>query len=293
MTTELATTTPVDLVKDHGIQPKTLEALQKIEEIVARVNSPEVADMPAMTQTIVMAAGMRDLREALTIDLVKQIFMPLQGTKLGFRTDQDSKSGYPPEVVQIVMLEALLRGLRPIGNEVNIIGGNLYITKEGMDRLVREWPGMANLDLTPSVPVVKEGSAVVGFDASWIVNGKPDYLAAHASKDPETGEIKDQRIPVRINAGQGPDAILGKAERKMLARIYKRLSGRTLPDGDVIDTTGEAVVMDKRAQGTDGAAKALVDKHATKPAAASVAAPAAETPPAEPKKPAREPGEEG
>jgi hypothetical protein len=287
MTTELATTAPVDLAKVHGIESKTVQALTKIETIVARVASPEVAALPAMTQTIVLAKGMKDLRDALTKEIVDEVFMPLQGTKLGFRTDKDGNNGYPTEIVKVVMLEALLRGLRPVGNEVNIIGGNLYITKEGLDRMVREWPGLANLQLTPSVPVVKEGGALVGYEATWLLHGKPDCLSATVTKT-EDGEVLDQRIPVRVNNGQGADAILGKAERKMLARIYKRLSGVTVPEGDVIDTTGEAVAADKRAQGTDGAAKALVDKHGSRPAAAA-SAPAAE----EPKKPTREPGEEG
>ena len=42
-------------------------------------------------------------------------------------------------------------------------------------------------------------------------------------------------IAVRVNKGQGADATLGKAKRKLLARIYARVTGTVVTDGDVGD----------------------------------------------------------
>jgi hypothetical protein len=266
-----------DLAVVHGLKPETITAMQTAEAILARVGSQEIASLPVMTQTAIMATGMRDLRKALTKELVEAVFMPLQGSRLGFKVDKE----YPWEIVRDCIIEASVRGFRPIGNEMNIIGGNFYATQEGLDRKVREYPGLTNLDLVPGIPTVKDGGALVPFDASWLVNGKPDFLSCNLSRS-EDGEVRDQRIPVRVNSGQGVDAVLGKAKRKMLARIYERLTGQRLveDDGGAIDTEGQEVRGgEERPRGAEAAASSLVDKHKSK------AAPKAET--------MREPGEEG
>jgi hypothetical protein len=243
-------------------------------------------------QTVVLAKGMRDLREAMSEKLVKYVFMPMQGTKLGFRTDKDKDGGYPWDIVRDCAMEAMLRGLRPIGNEFNIIGGNCYTTLEGFDRKLAEFPGLTDLELTPGVPVLKDGGALVPYEASWKVNGKPDSLECTQTTSTD-GVITDRRIPVRVNSGQIVDAILGKAKRKMLARIYERISGIKTPDGDVIDTVGEAVEVDTQVQGTDAAAQALIDKHKAKAAEKKNGAKASAADPAAGSDGAPEPGAAG
>lgn len=252
-----------DLAAIHGLGSALIQASSKIEEIVARCRPEHITALPPTLQTLVLAKGMHDLRQAMTKEVVDKLFMPLQGTKLGFRTDKDKDGGYPWEIVRDCVIEAMLRGFRPIGNELNIIGGNFYATQEAFDRKVTEFPGLTNLELRPGVPVLKDGGALVPYEASWLLDGKPDCISCNVTKTPE-GEILDRRIPVRVNSGQGADAILGKAKRKVLARIYERISGVRIPEGDVVDTVGEAVETDKRAKGTDAAAADLVNKHKAK-----------------------------
>jgi hypothetical protein len=220
------------LARVHGLSEGLVNSTTEIERVVERCSGIDVAALPAMHQTIVLAKGIYDLRKLMTEEIVNKIFMPLQGTKLGFRTDQDAKDGYAWQVVRDVVVEAVLRGFRPVGNEFNIIGGNFYATQEGLDRRVREFPGLTNLSLLPGVPVLKDGNALVAYEASWLLNGVPDHLSCSVTKNGD-GELFDQRIPVRVNGGQGADAILGKAKRKMLARIFERISGVSVADGDV------------------------------------------------------------
>jgi len=47
-------------------------------------------------------------------------------------------------------------------------------------------------------------------------------------------------ILVRVNAFMGADAITGKAERKLYARAYKRLTGKIMPEADVSDVADVA-----------------------------------------------------
>lgn len=202
-----------------------------LEEIAAEANLQVVSNYGPFKQGLIMAAGMRKLQEHITDEMMSDV-MQLQGTPLGFRTDKDSSGGYAVNVVRQVFIESIIRGLRPVGNEFNIIGGRLYITKEGFARLVPSWPGIAKLKLSPGVPQTSANGALVHYRATWEINGEP-----HALERIKVGE-DDNRIPVRVNSGMGVDAIIGKATRKMYAAIYGVLTGLgdAVPEGEVDDT---------------------------------------------------------
>ena len=110
------------------------------------------------------------------------------------------------------------------GNEINIIAYNLYVTKEGFGRLLRELPGFTNLQIQIGVYAMNAtgDGAMVPCSAAWRYNGTPQVM--HCEKDAST----DWRIVVRVNKGMGPDAIIGKAESKLLRRIYARITGSEL-----------------------------------------------------------------
>jgi hypothetical protein len=235
---------------------KIQKATEDIESIVQRCSVVALRNEPVLMQTIKMARGMGALRNVLTEGAIMNDFMPLKNTALGFLTDEnpDKNIIYDWKTVRECVIEALLRGFRPINNEFNIISGRFYGAKNGYERIVRTWPGLTRLGYDLAVPVmVADKGALVGFVASWIVDGEPmdlvgalqpaESLADLAKALGKTVEelraagVKerpafDSRIPVRVNAGMGPDAILGKAERKMFARIHKKLTGH---DGDIID----------------------------------------------------------
>ena len=207
-----------------------------------------------MSKGLIMARSMKMLRSLLT-DKVMADVMELMNTPLGFRTDKDpsrpvkNKEGkwespkpYELSVVRDVMIQALLRGLRPTGNEINIIAGNLYVTKEGYERLLREFPGLSKFAVAIGVPAMQgDVGALVPCRASWELNGKPDSLLC------EKVDASDYRIPIRVNSMMGADAIQGKAKSKLYRRIYERLTGTLLlseadaESGDVIEGTAEQV----------------------------------------------------
>jgi hypothetical protein len=94
--------------------------------------------------------------------------------------------------------------------------------------LLKEFPGLTDLEINPVIKGVDyvKGSAIVDFKARWKLNGAPQEL---------NGEV-----PVVCKGGADyvtPDAILGKADRKIKARIHQRLTGSasTLPEGEVED----------------------------------------------------------
>ncbi len=185
-----------------------LDALAEECSVLART------EMSQFRRTFLLATGMKVLRDLITDEMMADV-MTLQGSPLGFRTDKDAEGGYPLKVVKEAAIEATLRGLRLVGNEINIIAGRCYAAKDGLRRLVRQWPGLSDLRIEIHTPRVKDGYTVVPCRASWKLHGVPQSLDC-------TGDLA---IPVRVNKDQIVDAIMGKAQRKLLARIYDQLCG--------------------------------------------------------------------
>jgi hypothetical protein len=217
-------------------KPSTLALRVKEEDLVALENlATECAQLATkevtpFRRTFLMAAGMAKLRSLITREMMHDV-MCLQGSSLGFRTDKDDKGGYDVETVKEVAIEATLRGLRLVGNEINIIANRCYAAKDGLKRLVREWPGLTNLRLRPGIPSTREGYTIVPIVATWKIHGVEQVEDC-------TG---DNAIPIRVNREQIVDAIIGKAIRKMYARIYDRLTGQ--PNG-LIEAEDEAIEVE-------------------------------------------------
>jgi hypothetical protein len=205
-------------------QPDALaKATARIEDIIKECSVMVLRHEPALVQAVRMARGMKQLRDVLTQGIIDGDFMPLQNSPLGFLTDKPE--GYDWETVRDCLVEALMRGFRPINNEFNIIAKRFYGAKNGFERNVREFPGLRDLQYELGVPALTPQGALVGFSARWFLDGEEMTLTG-------TADGIDTRIPVRVNQGMGPDAILGKATRKMLARIYNRITGVTVLDAD-------------------------------------------------------------
>lgn len=137
----------------------------------------------------------------------------LAGSKLGFLCDKE----YTAAQLRDPAIECLLRGGRWVGNEFNVIAGNCYMTLQYYERIVGEL--VTNLDIQMQVPASVSDGALVACRATWTCDGVPHCI--ECSKRPDG----DFRIPVRVNKGMGIDAILGKARRKLLAAIYRRVTG--------------------------------------------------------------------
>jgi hypothetical protein len=203
------------------------QVAKEIEGIVSECGMLAIRGQAPLVQALQLADGIQRMREVLSLAVVEKYFMPLQGSPLGFVTDRDNPKdgqspGYPAAVVRDVSIEAFMRGFRTIGNEMNIIAGRFYAAKAGFERIVGEFPGLTELRYELGVPESgPNGTSLVSFDVSWKLYGVDDVMSGRPAKD---GSI-DSRIIVRMNNGMGPDAALGKATRKLFARIYIRLTG--------------------------------------------------------------------
>lgn len=246
-----------------------VRAKEQIQLALQDCTIEQIVKLDDVDQALRLSEGMAAMRAALTDDVVERLFMPLMGSPLGFQTDRDNSDKFPPYTIGVVrdcVIEAMIRGFRPVGNEFNIISKRAYFTLNGFRRKVREYPGLTDLELTPGVPRTMDAGALVPYTAKWRLDGAPMQLVCDAIKR-EDGTVEDTRIPVRVNAGMGPDGILGKARRKVLALVLDRISGSTweTPDadiGDVVDVQGTEVKAGAGASAAQRKAAELKARHA-------------------------------
>lgn len=194
-----------------------------------------IATAPKFQRAFLMTEAMRTLREMITPDMLESI-QAGEGQALGFKTDKWAKGEkYSSDVIRDVTIEATLRGYYMVDNEVNIIAGGFYAAKNGCKRRVREFPGLSGLQVAFSVPDKKGGEAYVAARAMYTLDGKL-HKYERQLVNLEGGGTFDNRISIRVNQGQGDDAILGKAHRKFYAGLLEHLSGEPVDEGDADDT---------------------------------------------------------
>jgi hypothetical protein len=194
------------------------DAVTTLNEISENQLGEHLRGLPTFEYMVTQGKLMKAIRDAL--EPLMPGIMQNAGHPLYFQMDRQS---YPADVIRDCLVEAVVQGVQPYGNEFNIISGRCYITKSGLQRLVGTYPGLTDLQLDFDVPHMKGEGAVVDAEARWRLHGAPQSLK--------------RSIPVRVNKGMGADAILGKATRKLLASVWDRITGSrvSIPEGEVGD----------------------------------------------------------
>lgn len=189
------------------------------------------------------------LREALSDEVMNQVFMPLQNTKVGFLTDHDpkkkNKNGMPAipygvDVVRDAIIDAVTNGLLPSGNQFNIIAGRMYPTKEGYTALLKKIGCKYFIEK--------------GFDKSQDsrfaeINCKISY--EYQGKKNSFNYV----AVVKKDDFSSPDQISGKAERRAKKVLYEYLTGCDLGDADensgkVVEQSAEIISTTTKAEET-------------------------------------------
>ena len=191
--------------------------------VMSVINSEAVS---GFEKAYTVATAIGKLNEALTPEYMKPI-LALQGNRLGFKTDKDKDGGYDAVTVKRCLIEAVLMGLQPYGNEFNIIAGNAYATKEGLGSVLKNFKGLS-YEIIPGVPNMKasDGNAEVIMGIKWMLN--------------EAKQEREIKFVIKVNAYMGADAVIGKATRKARKWLHDTISGFEIPEGDVADIKPDA-----------------------------------------------------
>ncbi|MCK5020588.1 MAG: hypothetical protein KAS32_26450 [Candidatus Peribacteraceae bacterium] len=208
-----------------GIPAKDIQVMESICNQFSLDKISNDMTINSVLSAFTIAEGIKQLTHAITPEMMKPI-MFLQGNQLGFLTDKDVTQGYDVPTVKLCCVQALMMGAKLAGNEFNIISSKTYLTLNHFVRKVRETPGLTDFD--PRIYLksadVKQGTTIdVSYKVTWKLDGK--------------GMAIEGSIPVRINKNMGADAALGKARRKILARVDQYIHGseHTMPEGDIND----------------------------------------------------------
>ncbi len=170
----------------------------------------------------------------VTPEYIAKAVLPLKNKGgVGFKTDGE----YSVEVISNIVTEAYLSNVRLTGNELNVIKGNLFRTKFHYRRVLREHPNLSDLRIMMGDLRMQTGGARVDASASWKLNGKPMSLEL----------VGQHAVFVK---GTTADEIIGKAERKIMARVYADLTGSEHDDGE-IDDPAEKIDSLKVVSGAD------------------------------------------
>lgn len=205
------------------------EEIQRLDELARKYDGLLTTNEAPFHASLNLALAMNQLRSALTPTIMEPM-MALMNSPLGFLTDRtgrpnargESKPLYDVAVVRDCLIEALLRGFVPVNNEINIIGARCYPAKNGLSRKVKQYPGISDYKDGFTVPRITDGKgAVIACWASWKLNGRED-------------EVK-REFAIKGDAYASADSYLGKAQRKLYHAVFERLSGQSLPEGEVSD----------------------------------------------------------
>ncbi len=204
------------------------EKAKQLDKVAGKFsNAMSVADSPFST-AITLSQGIAALRELLDDGIMGEV-MRLADSPLGFMTDR-AKSGAPYKISEVkdAIIEASLRGFRVAGNEFNIISGRFYGAKAGLHRKVISYSGVTDFKETFGIPkMAADKGAIVVAKANWKQNGHRAELT--------------REFAIRVNAGMGVDAIIGKCQRKLYAAVLNQLSGIITPDGEIEQNGAETL----------------------------------------------------
>lgn len=230
--------------KNNSLQVVSPAVLAKAEQDFAAVCSQaQELKLAENAGAAFRAVGVvTSLRQILTDDIMNAVFMPLMNTSIGFLTDHDpnktdKKTGrpgvpYSVSVVRDCLIDAVMRGLLPTGNQFNIIAGRQYTTNEGYSYLlkklnVRHMISKAILPSAPNAPFVD-----VKCNISYLVNGEP-------------GKSFSITVQCKQDNFSSPDQIKGKADRKAKKTLYEFITGEDVRDGDVVSADDDLPVDDQ------------------------------------------------
>lgn len=194
------------------------DSLSMIEDVVEEYEHKSLRNS-SFIESALRANAIAHLRNNLKKEFVELVSQSLMGTRLGFKAD---KNNYSIEIIKNCLIETALYGVHWTGNEFNIIAGNSYITKEGYQGLFRRHPDVTDMKVDFGIPRHEQnGRAIVPSKCSWKYKEIEDSIKSD--------------IPVNVFQ-KSDDAAIGKAERKILHRAWQRITGNSLPDGDIVDT---------------------------------------------------------
>lgn len=214
------------------------KSLSEAAEVDKKVSDLLMSKSTGFEYSLQKATVVQAIQDMLTTEVMKPI-MAMCGKPYGFRTDKDAKGEkYKEEIVRDCLIQATLLGVEPTGNQFNIIGGNCYITKDGLANKLKKLGIYTKLTASVSRKIEVDGRAV------WV---KP--IIMEYEKDGKI--IKETKDFIYAKYDSTSEAAAeGMAKRDAYDYILGEVTGIKCPVGDVedkpIDITSKVMKEDPK-----------------------------------------------
>lgn len=202
-------------IKSTAMNPFLLKSKEAFELACEDVQALKIID--DFGKAFVAVGIVHKLREALSDEVMTQVFMPLMNTKVGFLTDRPQmkngqivKPAYTINEVRDALIEGIMMGLTPTENRMNIIGGRAYPTNEGYTYLLKVNRVKYLLD-TSFDKGINPTSAEIPVKINYEYEGKKSSFSIIAT--------------VKKDSYASQDALRGKAERKAKKSLFEYITG--------------------------------------------------------------------
>lgn len=176
-----------------------------------------------------IAYYLKQIKDRIPSEMMN-LFKNLMNTGIGFKTDKDY---YSDEIIKDCMIQAMMHGLRLYGNEFNILAGNFYATKEGLERVIKTYPSLSK------EPIIELRSLVQDPKSK---NWKFSFKYELCYKNGTTSSNEYSCIIRGLKQGKNGtypiayEAVEGKAYRKCYKEIYNKLNRNfRIKDSDDVD----------------------------------------------------------
>lgn len=222
---------PVALVDPRTGKPlvskQELETSRQVDALAAAFASAVQQAQGPSERAMLMGRAILALKHAITPEQMETV-MALMNQPNGFKTDRDGRK-HPPygvEVVKECYISSLLAGLWPVNNEWNIIASQMYIARNGYERLFRSIPGITDVEPVPGTPKIADGMFQVRLGIRWKLHGQTNFLRDHEGKP---GQV------FTVQAGGTLDNLLGKCWRRAYKAAYEKATGSVFTHDDDSD----------------------------------------------------------
>jgi hypothetical protein len=199
------------------------EKIKKYQEVDKCVNELFEARLSGISFTKAKVVVVKKIESILDEEFLTEI-MSFQGKPYGFKVD--SKSGYPKETVKDCVVQAMLFGAEVTGNEINILGGNMYLTKEYCENSLIKNKVWNRITLGFSKQIE---------NGTWVIPTKIEWVDPRDEKPTKQSENLD--IPVnKFSNTTKEDTLRGAAKRDALYWLIGTLRGMPMPFGEMTST---------------------------------------------------------
>lgn len=196
-----------------------------VNEILNQTKEIAIQSNPII-KGLMQAVAMEKINQLITPEMMKPI-EKLFGSSIGIKTD----AKYNADTMKRIFIEATIGGWGIVGNQINVLAGNMYVTKNGYLPRLREFPGLKfTFPFKHQLPVQDETHKTwsVTSEISWELDG-----------------VKHKEIitnPTRKQDGQSADALWGKADTKCCRFLWNKVTGQETMDDSSAGEFTEAEV---------------------------------------------------